>query len=383
MRGSIVKKGNKYYIVLDVYDASGKRKRKWYSGFDKKSDAEKALPELLKKAQAGLLLEPQKMTLGEFLQEWLWTQCEPRLSKTTLEGYKLHVEKYIVPALGKIPLQKLHPMQLNKFFSNLLQEGRLSSTTVRNIYRTLSSALNYAARMQLIERNPLQFVNCPKKQKTPGKALELEDLIQIMQAARGTEFEVPIHLAAALGLRRGEILGLRWSDVNLQKGYLEIRRALARVPGEIFFKEPKTEESQRKMYLPDGLIVLLKAHRKKQMEIKLFLGPEYKDYSLVVCRQNGEPWNPSTFTKRFQEFIEKNNLPRIRFHDLRHTNSTLLMGYGKLSPKIVADWLGHSTTAITEEVYTHVNDAMKKEAADIIERLLYKKMENNGSVEIR
>jgi len=313
----------------------------------------------------------------------LRTQCEPRLSKTTLEGYKLHVEKYISPVLGNIRMQKLHPMQLDKFFSDLLKEGRLSSTTVRSIYRTLSSALNYAVKMQLIERNPLQLVDCPKKQKTPGKALEPDDIIQIMQAAKGTEFEAPIHLAAALGLRRGEILGLRWADVNLQKGFLQVRQALARVTREIFFKEPKTEESQRKIYMPDGLIALLKVHRKKQMEMKIFLGPEYKDNGLVVCRQNGEPWNPSTFTKRFQEFIEKNNLPKIRFHDLRHTNSTLLMGYGNLNPKIVADWLGHSTTAITEEVYTHVNDTMKKEAAEIIERLLYKKMENIGSVEIR
>lgn len=382
MRGSIVRKGNKYYIVLDVYDASGKRKRKWFSGFDKKSDAEKALPELLKKAQAGLLINPQKKTLREFLNEWLENQ-KAWLSKTTWEGYKLHVEKYIIPVLGNIRLQKLHPMQLDDFISGLLKEGRLSSTTVRNIYRTLSSALNYAVQMQLIERSPLEFVKCPQKAKKRGRALEPEDVIRIMLAARDTEFEVPIHLAAALGLRRGEILGLRWSDVNLQKGYLEINQALVRIPGEIFFKEPKTEESQRKIYMPEGLITLLRGHRKKQMELKMFLGPEYKDHGLVVCRQNGEPWNPSTFTKRFQEFIEKNFLPKIRFHDLRHTNSTLLMGYGKLSPKIVAEWLGHSSTTITEEIYTHINDKMKKEAADVIQRLLYRKMENSGSVEIR
>lgn len=383
MRGSIVKKGNKYYIVLDSFDESGKRKRKWYSGFDKKPEAEKALPDLLKKAQNGILIDPKKITVQEFLEDWLENQCKPRLSRTTLEGYQIHIEKYISPALGKLQLQKLHPMQLNKFFSGLLQEGRLSSTTVRSIYRTISSALNHAVKMQLIERNPLQFVDCPKKAKSPGKALEPEGILQIMQAAKETEFEVPIHLAASLGLRRGEILGLRWSDVDLKKGYLQISQALARVSKEIFFKDPKTEESQRKMYLPKGLIALLLTHIEKQEEMKKFLGPEYKDSGLVVCRQNGKPWNPSTFTKRFQEFIEINKLPKIRFHDLRHTNSTLLMGYGKLSPKTVADWLGHSTTAMTEEIYTHVNDQMKKEAADIIERLLYNKLENNGSVEVR
>jgi len=372
LRGSIVKKGKKWYIVLNVIDPTGKRKRKWFSGYDKKTDAESALPDLLKKAQNGMLIDPKKMTVQEFLEDWLENQCKPRLSRTTLEGYKIHIEKYISPALGKLQLQKLHPMQLNKFFSGLLQEGRLSSTTIRSIYRTLSSALNHAVKMQLIERNPLQFVDSPKKAKSPGKALEPEGIIQIMQAAKETEFEVPIHLAASLGLRRGEVLGLRWTDVDLKKGYLQISQALARVSKEIFFKEPKTEESRRKMYLPEGLIALLKAHRKKQMETKIFLGPEYKDHGLVVCRQNGEPWNPATFTKRFQEFIETNKLPKIRFHDLRHTNSTLLLGYGKLSPKTVADWLGHSTTAMTEEVYTHINDQMKKEAADIIERLLYK-----------
>lgn len=381
MRGSIVKKGKKYYIVLDAFDETGKRKRKWFSGYNKKSDAEEALPDLLKKAQTGTLIDATKMTVEEYLEDWLENQCKPRLSKTTIEGYKIHIDLYLSPVIGKIKLQKLQPMQLNKLFNDLLTEGRLSSSTVRSIYRTLSSALNHAVKMQLIERNPLQFVECPKKKKTPGKALEPNEIIQVMIAAKNTEFEVPIHIAAALGLRRGEVLGLQWPDFNFEKSYVSIRRALARIPGEVFFKEPKTDESQRCVYLPNGLISLLKAHRKKQLKMKMLLGPEYKDHNLVVCRENGEPWNPATFTKRFQEFVEKNELPRIRFHDLRHTNSTLLMGYGKITPKTVADLLGHSTTAMTENTYTHINDQMKKEAAGVIEQLIYKNMENNGPVE--
>lgn len=370
MRGTITKKGKKWYIVVDIgIDENGKRKQKWFSGYDRKKDAEKDLAKIINQLETNTFIMPEKTTLEEHLNYWLENYAKPNLSPTTIYGYEIIINKHIIPILGKIELQKLKPIQIQRYYD--LKKEELSGKTLVQHHRVLRKALDYAFKLQLIPNNPADAVEPPKAKKYKAKVLNLEEIEAMLKALKEDKLEVPINLALALGLRRGELLGLKWEDIDLDKGLIHIKHNLVRAGKKLVLKEPKSDSGVRTLQIPSSLINMLKKHKVKQLEQKIFLGEAYNDKGFVFCREDGEPINPSTFSHWFDDFIKKNNLPDIRLHDLRHTNATLMLK-GKVAPKVASKRLGHSNITITMDLYSHVLEDMDKEAANTIDNLIYK-----------
>lgn len=370
MRGHVRKRGSKWCIVVDIgKDENGKRKQKWISGFKTKKEAEAALADVIRQIETNTFIIPEKITFGEFLNYWLENYVKTNLSPTTAWGYESIITKHIQPVLGSIELQKLKPFHLQHYYNQ--KQGELSGKTLVQHHRVLHKALDYAYKMQLIRSNPANAVETPKAKKYKARILTMEEIKKLLEALKETELEVPINVALALGLRRGELLGLKWEDINFEEGTVEIKRNLVRAGTKLVLKEPKSETSIRTLKLSKNLLTMLKNHRKRQLELKLLLGNEYKDNGFVFCKPNGEPINPSTFSHQFDDFLKKNNLPDIRLHDLRHTNATLMLK-SNIPAKVASSRLGHSTVSITLDLYSHVLTDMEEEAAAKIDEILYK-----------
>lgn len=371
MRGHIVKRGISYSIVLDIgRDAkTGKRKQKWFSGYKTKKAAEKAMSERISEIENNNFIVPEKTKLKTFLQLWLDSHVI-NLSPTTYNGYKGIIELHLVPTLGEIELQKLQPLHIQKYYNE--KSKALKAKTLLQHHRVLRKALDYAWKMQLISKNPADMVEAPRAQKYTSAVLEPKEVKQLLNAVHNTKFEVPVNLALALGLRLGEILGLRWSDIDFENGVINIEQAQVRAGTKLIFKDPKTEGSKRSISAPTNLLKLLKEHKKKQLELQIRSCGEYKNkHNLVCTRDTGASLNNSSFSHAFGDFIKKLDLPHIRFHDLRHTNATLMLLSGT-APKVASSRLGHSTISITMDLYSHVLKDMNRDAADKLDEVIYK-----------
>lgn len=370
MKGHVRRRGNKWCAVVDVGrdPKTGKRKQKWLSGFNSPQEAERALIDFLAKFNTGQYADSQNMTVETYLQKWLNDYAKLNVAKTTYDTYEDAV-KHIVPRLGKIKLEKLRPIDIQSFVTELFKEG-VSIRSIRYYYAVLNVALNTAIQWQLLAVNPCKGVILPSKNKTKVKTLNKKQVDLLLKESKNTPLYIPILLAVTCGMRRGEILGLRWNNVNFDNNTINITQSIVQTPnGEIIEKGPKSKYGIRTIAMPEITALELKALRKKQDENKLALGSEYKDGNFVVCWDNGEPYRPDYITHAFKKLIKKLNLPDIRFHDLRHTHATLLLEEG-IHPKVVQERLGHSSITITLDTYSHVGPNLQKEAARKIDNIL-------------
>lgn len=222
---------------------------------------------------------------------------------------------------------------MQKFYNSLaeispLSDKPLSAKSIKNIHMNLLASLGQAVKLDLIKKNPAYYVEVPKTKKYQTQVYSLEEIKVLLENVIDTDMEVPILLLVGLGLRRGEVLALRWEDVDLEKGKVYIRKNMIRVNKQIMYKGHKTETSSREIELPATLLRLLQAERKRYVANKLRLGPEFEDNDLVVCWEDGKCINPDTLSQKFRRLIEKIGLKHIRLHDLRHTNATLMLSYG-------------------------------------------------------
>lgn len=369
--GHIRKRGKRYTVVIELErdPVTGKRLQKSLGGYKTKKEAEKVLFEAISKINQNEFIFPEKTLVKDFLKLWLDTYAI-NLSPTTYNGYKMIINNHLIPAFGNKELQKLQPLHIQRYYNE--KRKTLKGKTLLQHHRVLRKALNYAWKMQLISRNPADMVDAPKIQKYKATVLEPPQVKELLNAVEGTNFEIPVNLALSLGLRLGEVLGLRWSDVDFENGVVNIEQTLVRAGTKLIFKEPKTEESTRSISAPHELLKLLKQHKKNQLELKVRSYGEYKNkYTLVCTKCNGEPLNTSTFSHAFGTFIKKIDIPHIRFHDLRHTNATLMLLSGT-APKVASSRLGHSTIGITMDLYSHVLKDMNKDAADKLNEVIYK-----------
>lgn len=271
-------------------------------------------------------------------------------------------------------LQALDPMMLNEFYGALLREGRvdrpgpLSVRSVRYVHAVLHRALRDAMRWQLLTRNVTEAAD-PPKQNTVMRPLmrtwSAETLREFLTACEGDRKHPAWLLLASTGMRRGEVLGLSWDDVDLETAQLAVRRTLVAVDMEVAFSQPKTQRSRRVVALDATTVAALRAWRRRQLEDKLALGPAYNDQGFVFTRADGRPFDPNDFSREFDRRIKRLGLPRIRLHDLRHTWATLALQAG-IHPKVVSERLGHSTIAITLDIYSHVTPTLQREAADAV-----------------
>lgn len=370
MRGTIIKRGRKYYIVVDLGKGpDGKRRQKWFSGYDKKKDAEKDIANIISKIENNDFVLPKKCTVGQYLIYWLELEGK-KWAPTTYDGYETIIVKHIIPILGTIQLQKLSPMDIEKYINIKLRT--LSGTTVLHHYRVLHKALEFAYNMQLISKNPMDMVEPPKAEKYKAEVLTPDQAKNLLEAVEHTYLKIPTHIGLSLGLRRGEILALRWDDVDFVHNTITVKQNLVRAGGELIFTTPKSDTSNRVLIAPEGLMKVLKAHKIAQQELQLRSYGKFKnDENLVCTRPAGGPINPCTFSTVFSKFLKRHKLPVIRFHDTRHTNATFML-LDDTPMKVASERLGHSSIGITMDLYTSVLKQMDKEAAEKLNETIYK-----------
>jgi integrase len=379
MRGTILKRGKKWSIVVDIgKDIKGKRKQKWFSGFRTRKEAESELTKILHQLENNIFINPDKMNLAEYLRQWSADYVAVNLAPTTRQGYKVNIEGHIIPHIGHIPLQKLQPMHIQRFYKEKMENGRLdgkgglSAKTVMYIHRVLREALSHAVKQQIIPRNVADFVEVPKLKKYHATVLNEDGVHTLLEAFKDTNLYIPVLLGVGVGLRRGEALGLQWKDIDSKNKTIHISRSLLPTEQGLIFHVTKTEGSNRVIVVSNTIINLLNEVQKQQEENKNILGEAYNNNDLITCWDDGSPINPATFSQYFGRTLKKNNLPHIRFHDLRHTNATLMLKQ-KVSAKVASQRLGHSTIGITLDLYSHVLMEMQEEAADKLEDIIFKK----------
>jgi integrase len=350
---------------------TGKPKRATFYGKTRQEVADK-LTKALREKQQGTFVVPHKLTLGEWLDTWLQEYKKPKLRPSTFDSYEMLIRCHLKPALGHIPLRDLRPEHLQHFYNAEVQRGA-SARTVRYCHTLLYGALAHAEKHQLVARNVSKLTERPRAVRKEMHTLTLDQLIEkLLPAIAQDRLFAAIFLGFGTGLRRGEVLALRWKDVDVRTGTLQVRQALVRVTnhnvpkGEkrtrLLFQEPKTSPSRRTIPIPEACLAALKQHKARQAEEKLLLGQAYHDYGLVFCQADGKPIDPRNFLRSFDRLIAQAELPPIRFHDARHTFATLMLELGE-SPKTVQTMLGHSRVAITLDIYSHVSLELEKKAA--------------------
>jgi integrase len=325
----------------------------------------------------GNYMEPSTETVKDFLERWVRDSVQNKQRATTVLNYRLLMDVHVIPEIGGLPLAKLQPMHIQQLYRKKLESGRvdgsggLSPTTVRRIHAVLHKALSTAVKWQFLPRNPADAVDAPKPADTQMKFMTPEQ-VGVFLAASGNETFSTLYLTAIMtGLRRGELLGLRWEDVNLDSGQLAVRRSLVQmIDGTIAYQDPKTAHGERTVALPNTVIVSLREHRQKQDTDRSKLGSAYQENDLIFANSLGGPIRPDNLRRNFKETLKKAGLPEIRFHDLRHTHATLMLSQG-VHPKIVSERLGHSSVQITLDTYSHALPNLQAEAADKLDKALF------------
>ena len=441
MRGSVVKKGTRWYvkIELDPEPGTGKRHQKWHSGYNTKREAERARIDLLSKFDRGEYVEPSHQTVAEYMADWL-VAITPTVRASTFESYERNVRNHIVAYIGTVRLSKVDAGVLNGMYAALLASGRRPSSlsgrgfspavvaraqelradgvtllstasmlqtefpeaayitketlasllrrtaaaeaagkptrpagldrrTVNYIHTILHRAFKDAVRWGRLARNPADAADPPKAgQKADGiHAWDAASLRQFLDSTRTSDdrFHALWVLLATSGMRRGEALGLRWSDLDLEKGRLRVVQTVSQVRSEISFGEPKTAKGRRSIALDGATIAVLREHRKRMLEERLLVGPDFKNRGLVFHQPDGEWLHPDAVSDMFLRRALSSGLPRITLHGLRHTWATLALEKG-IHPRVVQERLGHSTIAITLGIYSHVSPTLHDEAAALV-----------------
>lgn len=370
MIGSIQKKGKIYYVVLSTgRDPTTRRwKTKWIPVGPDLAEAERLLPEIRARYERGRYQQNEKMTVAEYLKLWR-EACSSSVRRSTYESYVWAIDKHIVPTLGLLPLQKLSPLQIQTMINNLTSAKQLSATSVRYIYNVLSNALTRAVKWQILSANPCVAVDPPRKEKYHASVYNREELQQLIEAAKPTKLLVPILLAAGCGLRRGEVCGLRWRDIDAEQQLLFVRHSLDRPEkGKLELLPVKTDHSERAVRIPGVLLQPLKSVEQEQTAAKAAPDSEYKDQDFVFAWEDGSPVDPDFLDKKYRELLAEHQLKPVRFHDLRHTHATLLL-LEHVAVKVVSERLGHSSVNITQDIYSHVLPEMQQEAAAAIDRI--------------
>ena len=371
------KKGNSWQIIIELGEdpTTGERLRDYKTVRGNKKDAEAILHQKLQELSTGLVVEETKMTVKQHLEIWYENYVVPNLQPTTIDGYKVNITKHINPYIGAIPIQSLKPQHVENLYKTLLDKG-LSAKSIVYVHRNLRQALQSAVTKLQLNRNVCDLVRTPKQTKFKPNVLEENEIIMLLQAVKDTRLEIPVTISTMIGLRRGEVLGLKWSDIDFERKNVSIKHNLtsSKFAG-LRISQPKTSSGIRTIDLPDGLIDLLLMHYSAQLGDIAVLGDAYQKNDLVCCNRNGTMLNPNTISKAFLEFLRKNNLKEIRFHDLRHSNATLMLKY-KVPIKVASQRLGHSSVKITMDTYTHVLDEMDRDAADKLNDGIFGKMDS-------
>lgn len=367
------KKGH-WEIRIDLgRDASGKRMRHYstFRGTKKEAVAEKN--RLIQVLGTGVDLDAERLNLGAFLDKWLKDHMPARVSAKTLDRYTEICSLHLKPHLGHIILAKLQPLQIQSAYASMGRGARkgggdLSARTVLHHHRVLRQALQQAVRWRMIPTNPADLIQAPRPARTTVAVLSQEDAAALIAKVAAHWIHLPTALALHTGMRRGEILALRWNDVDFEHGEIHVTRSLEQIGRQLNFKGTKTGKG-RVVAMPAALVRVLRAHKARQAAERLRLGAVYEDNDLVCAAPDGKPVVPHILSDAFRTTVAASGLPKVTFHGLRHTHATMLLRAG-IHPKVVSERLGHSTISITLDVYSHVMPGMQEQAARAIDAAL-------------
>ena len=359
-------------IILELgRDSSGKRNRRveYFSGG--KRGAEKRLTELLNQLEHGTLVDKTKLSLADFLDQWLTEYAANKVAPSTLKRYSGLIANNIKPIIGAVRLSDLKALHVEHLYTALATSGRsdgrggLSAQTVLHVHRVLTKALKSAVRWRLIDRSPMEFVEAPTVTQREMHALDTDASVRLLSAIQGTRYHAPTLLALATGARRGELLALRWADLDSDSGMLLISRSLTDASGVLEFKSPKTRRSYRSIPLPKFALDELRQHRREQTESRISMGAAWQDNDLIFPDPTGRPWKPDSFSAGFILLRDKCGVS-VRFHDLRHSAASQLLKAG-VPVVTVSERLGHSSPSVTNKTYSHVLPGMQAEATRVVE----------------
>jgi len=335
-------------------------KRKTFYGKTRK-EVQEQLKIALHEQQQGTLATGPKQTVKAYLEHWMEDVHKPNIRLSSYRRYGVFLNKHILPAIGHIQLQKLTAQQVQAFYARKLKEG-LSVSMVRGMHGLLHKALDQAVRWKIISVNVCDAVSVPSAPRHEMRTLSKEQAQKLLEAAKGHRLEALLTVALATGMRKGELLALRWEDVNLEEMSLQVKRTIVgQFNGEYRENEPKTASGRRNILLPQFAIDALKQHRIRQLEARLQAGEAWVDRGLVFCNSNGDFFPLTTLYDSFQALLKQAELPRIRFHDLRHSAATILLSMG-VPAKVIQELLGHSQISVTLNTYSHVLPSMQREA---------------------
>jgi integrase len=369
MRGSIRPRGDGYEISVSagIDPVTGKRKRiyRWARG---KREAERVLTDLLKAVDSGSFADAGKLTIADYLRDTWLPHVATRVRPRTALRYRQLLEGHVISIIGSVKLAKLRPAHVQQVIDCAISAG-LAPRTVAGVYRTLHGALAQAIRWQLLAVNAAAAIRPPRSERPKLQAPDTAKVAKVLNAARGTRLYVPIAVAASTGLRRGELLALRWSEVALDAGSLRVTASLQRSGAALSFLPPKTDRGRRTVGLPPATVALLRRHRKEQLERRVLLGEAWADLDLVIERGDGEPFPPDSLSRDWYRLVRRIGLPGLRLHDLRHAYATALLEAG-VHPKVASEALGHSSVSFTMDTYQHLMPTMQDAATRAIEEAL-------------
>jgi integrase len=379
MRGYMRKraKGSWSISVSAGFDPStGKRRQVYATVRGSKRDAERELTKLLAQADAGTIADAGSMTLETYLRRYL-DHVGTRVRPSTLERYEGLARRHIVPRIGAIRLARLRPAHVQSLLDQMGAQGLAARTTL-HAYRLLSAALRQAVRWQMIPTNPAAAASPPKAERPSLRVPTPEEIALLIETARrehgrrpnqGPCFPVALVLAISTGMRRGEVLGLAWSEVDLDAAYIRVTRTLQSAGKKTVLLDPKTDRSRRTISLPASAVAVLRQHRRDQAERRLAFGAAWQDLGLVIDRGDGGPYHPDALSRRFRRLRERVGVPEVRFHDLRHAYATTLLEAG-VHPKIASEALGHTSVSFTMDTYQHLMPSLGSQAAAAIQAAL-------------
>ena len=369
MRGTI-RQRSKGSWTIQVYagrdPVSGKKMRIARTIRGTKKEAEFALAKLINSVETGIDFNATKLTFGDYAQRWLKSK-EKNVRPKTMQRYSDLMRLHIVPVIGSIALLKLKPLHLEKVYEEAGSRG-LSPQSVLHIHRVLFTALKQAVAWQLIPRNIAEAVTPPRPEQREVDPMTSREVVRILETVVSTDLEMPTILGLGTGMRLGEVLGLRWKDIDLEKKSARITQTVQETREGVVFVPPKTHRSRRTVSLPGFVVHALRKHKKEQSERRLVVGSAWHDLDLVIERGDGLPVRTSSLSGRFADRMKKEGI-KLTFHGLRHGHASLMLAAG-VHLKVVSERLGHSTIGITADLYTHVADEVHEAAAASLDAFL-------------
>ena len=336
--------------------------RQWVTVRGSRRDAEKRLAQLLYEYQSGTYVKPGKMTVAKFLDQWLSDYVKPNLSPKGYERYESIARVHLKPALGRITLTQLRPEHIQALYTAKLNSG-LSARTVRYHHVVLHKALQTALKWGLVARNITDGIDVPRTRQAEMKTWDESEVTRFLEVTRDSQYYALFYAALFTGMRRSELLGLRWGDTDLLYGQISVTRSLHHLKdGTYVFTQPKSARSRRTIALPPSVILTLKEYHDKIAMDRTIIGILLTDQDLVFSKPDGRPLRPNTITRAWKTMAIRARVKVIRLHDARHTHASLMLKQG-IHPKVVQERLGHASIQITLDTYSHVAPGLQEAAA--------------------